>query len=428
MAQPKVDKLVTAIDIGSWKVSALIAGRTDSGELAILGTGQRESRGVRRGFIADMERTELAVRETVEQAERVAGTNIEDVWVSFSGGSLVSDVVTVERDMGGYRVEQSDIDDLLSTGQQGIDPDGRVVLHAQPTCFTINGRVPVKKPLGMHADLLGVDIHVVLADGAPLANLDLCVRGAYLNVNSIVASPIATGLACLSEEERDLGVALIELGAGVTNVSLYAGGMLVGLHSIPIGAADITDDIASAFGIRRSQAERIKCFYGSAMQNRRDFREMIEIAPPHGDVALPGQSAGPNADGGKITRAALVAVICERLNQLMVEVNAALSGMGFNTPTGRQVVLTGGGAEMKGIADYAQGALGRAVRIGRPRGLAAIPEAHSGPAFATLAGLALYGASNPVDLRSMAPPPQTVHRIGAPVWWQRMMRAMKTNY
>src|SRR5690606_36891041 len=214
MAQPKVEKLVTAIDIGSWKVSALIAGRTETGELTILGTGQRESRGVRRGFIADMERTELAVRETVEQAERVAGTNIEDVWISFSGGSLVSDVVTVERDMGGYRVEQTDIDDLLATGQQGIDPDGRVVLHAQPTCFTINGKVPVKKPLGMHADLLGVDIHVVLADGAPLANLDLCVRGAYLNVNSIVASPIATGFACLSEEERDLGVALVELGAG----------------------------------------------------------------------------------------------------------------------------------------------------------------------------------------------------------------------
>ena len=195
-----------------------------------------------------------------------------------------------------------------------------------------------------------------------------------------------------------------------------------------IGAADITDDIASAFGIRRSQAERIKCFYGSAMQNPRDFREMIEIAAPHGESAAAGQAAGPNAEGGKITRAALVGVICERLNQIMAEVNTALAGMGFNTPTGRQVVLTGGGAEMKGIADYAQGALGRAVRIGRPRGLSAMPEAHSGPAFATLAGLALYGASNPVDLRTMAPSPQTVHRLGTPLWWQRMMRAMKTNY
>ena len=358
MPQGKVERLITAVDVGSWKVSALIAGKTDAGELVILGTGQRESRGVRRGFIADMERTEIAVRETVEQAERVAGTNIEDVWVSFSGGSLVSDVVTVERDLGGVRVEQVDVDDLLQTGRQSIDPDGRVVLHAQPTCFSVNGLEGVKRPIGLHADRFGVDIHVVLADGAPLANLELCVRGAYLDVNSIVASPIATGMACLSEEERDLGVALVEMGAGVTNVSLYAGGMLVGMHSIPIGGADITDDIASAFGIRRSQAERMKCFYGSAMQAPRDFREMIEIAPVASD--------GENTDNGRVTRAALVGVICERLNQLMVEVNNALKGMGFSGPVGRQVVLTGGGAELKGIADYAQGALGRAVRIGRP--------------------------------------------------------------
>jgi cell division protein FtsA len=420
MPPPKVEKVITAVDIGSWKVSALIAGKTDTGEIVILGTGQRESRGVRRGFIVDMERTEMAVRETVEQAERVAGMNIEDVWVSFSGGSLVSDVVTVERELGGIRVEQGDIDDLLHTGRQSIDPDGRVVLHAQPTCFSVNGSDGVKRPLGMHADRLGVDIHVVLADGAPLANLEMCVRGAYLDVNAIVAAPIATGFACLSDEERDLGVALVEIGAGVTNISLYAGGMLVGLHSIPIGASDITDDIASAFGIRRSQAERMKCFYGSAMQSRRDFRDMIEIAP----VASDGESS----DSGRITRAALVGVICERLNQLMAEVNASLKDMGFNNPVGRQVVLTGGGAEMKGIADYAQTALGRAVRIGRPRGLAALPEAHSGPAFTTLVGLALYGASNPVDLRNMSPTAQTVHRLGVPLWWQRMLRALKANY
>lgn len=420
MAQPKGDKLITAIDIGSWKVSALIAGLSATGELTILGTGQRESRGVRRGFIADMERTELAVRETVEQAERVAGTNIEDVWVSFSGGSLVSDIVTVERDLDCSRVEQADIDELLSVGRDSIDPDGRVVLHAQPTWFTINGTEGVKRPLGMHADRLGVDIHVVLADGAPLANMDQCVRNAYLNVNGIVAAPVATAMACLTEEERDLGVALIELGAGVTNVSVYAGGMLVGMHSIPMGAADITDDIASAFGIRRSQAERVKCFYGSAMQSRRDFREMIEI--------VPNVAEGERSDGGRITRAALVSVICERLNQIMSQVNEALGKMGFSTPAGRQVVLTGGGAEMKGIADYAQSALGRTVRVGRPRGLAALPEAHSGPAFSTLVGLALYGHTNPLDLRSLPALDQSVHRIAPLAWWQRMVRAVKTNY
>lgn len=420
MAPPHNRQLITAIDIGSWKISALIAAVNDAGELEVLGTGQRESRGVRRGFIADMERTEMAVRETVEQAERVAGHNIEDVWVAFSGGNLVSDIVSVERELGGYRVESSDIDDLMQIGRDSIDPGGKVILHAQPACFVINGTEGVKRPEGMHADRLGVDIHVVLADGAPLANMELCVRGAYLNVNGIIAAPMATGMACLTEEERELGVALVELGAGVTNVSVYAGGMLLGMHSIPMGAADITDDIASAFGIRRSQAERVKCFYGSAMQNPRDFREMIEI--------VPNVAEGERSDGGRITRAALVSVICERLNQIMAKVNEALVGLGFTTPAGRQVVLTGGGAEMKGIADYAQGALGRTVRIGRPRGVQALPEAHAGPAFATLAGLALYGHARPLDLRQMESSPSGAAARGAQGWWKRLVTAVRANY
>lgn len=420
MGQPRYEKLITALDIGSWKVSALIAGLGDKGEMTVLGTGQRESRGVRRGYIADMEKTEQAVRETVEQAERIAGTNIEDVWVNFSAGGLVSDIATIEVELGGHRIEQQDIDDLLDQGRNSIDPDGRMVLHAQPTLYTLDGLTGVKKPLGLHADRLGVDIHVVLADGSPLRNLDLCVRSAHLEVSSIVASPVATGVACLSDEEKDLGVALVELGAAVTNVSLFAGGMLVGLMSLPYGAADITDDIASAFGVRRSQAERMKCFYGSAMQSPRDHREMIEIAPFSSD--------GQSIEGGRITRAQLVAIICQRLDHLMGEIGKALKDLGFTGPVGRQVVLTGGGAELKGIADYAQSALGRAVRIGRPRGLTGLPEAHSGPAFATLAGLALYGASNPVDLRWLPSSRQTVHKAPGSALVQRLITAFRTNY
>jgi len=420
MAGAKNRQLITAIDIGSWKISALIASVNDAGELEVLGTGQRESRGVRRGFIADMERTELAIRETVEQAERVAETNIEDVWVGFSGGNLISDTVTVERELNGSRVEKNDVEELLRMGAQSIDPGGKVVLHAQPACFTINGHEGVKRPEGMHADRLGVDIHVVLSDGAPLANMELCVRGAYLNVNSIVAAPMATGMACLTDEERELGVALVELGAGVTNVSVYLGGMLLGMHSIPMGASDITDDIASAFGIRRSQAERVKCFYGSAMQNPRDFREMIEIAP---NVA-----EGERSDGGRITRAALVSVICERLDQILAQVNEALSNLGFKTPAGKQIVLTGGGAEMKGIADYAQSALGRTVRIGHPRGPVALPEAHAGPAFATLVGLALYGYTKPVDVQDISGKTKGKSQGSGQSWWQRLIGAVKDNY
>ncbi|HEX8301865.1 cell division protein FtsA, partial [Sphingomonas sp.] len=254
MAKVAPEGLITALDVGSSKVSALIAQKTDDGQLVVLGTGQRESRGVKRGYVADMAATELAIREAVEQAERIAGQNIEDVWVSFSAGGLISDIVKLEADLGGHRIEQSDIDELLKAGRDAIDPQGKMVLHAQPTRYTVDGLAGVKRPLGLHADRLGVDIHVVATEGSPVRNLDLCVRSAHLEVRSIIAAPVATGLACLSDEERELGVALVEIGAGVTNVSVFAGGVLAGLASIAMGSADITDDIASAFGTARNWA------------------------------------------------------------------------------------------------------------------------------------------------------------------------------
>jgi cell division protein FtsA len=202
-------------------------------------------------------------------------------------------------------------------------------------------------------------------------------------------------LACLSAEERDLGVALVELGAEVTNVSLHAGGMLVGLRSVPLGAKDITDDIAAAFGVRRRDAERIKCFHGSAMTSPRDNHEVVEALPI-------GSEEG--AEPLRISRAQLMTVIRQRVEQITAEVDEALKDMGFVKPVGRQVVLTGGGAELKNIADYMQGVLGRAVRVGRPRALTGLPDAHSGPAFATLVGLATLAGQGSGDIRDLALP------------------------
>lgn len=416
----RVEKIYTALDIGSSKITAMIAGKMDNGELTVLGTGQRESKGVKRGYVADTQATEMDVRDAVEQAERIAGTNIDDVWVSFSAGGLTSMLTSVETELGGHRIEQEDIDHLLDAGRNSIDPKGKMVLHAQPALYTLDGLNGVKKPKGLHADHLGVDIHVILADGSPLRNIDMSVRGAHLNVKSIVASPIATGTACLSKEERELGVALVELGAEVTNVSLFAGGMLVGLQTLPYGAADITDDIASSFGLRRAQAERIKCFYGSAITSPRDNHDVI-------DLEIDELVEGADEDG-RITRAQLISVIRQRLDHLIGEIGGVLKELGFTGPVGRQVVLTGGGAEMKGIADYAQSALGRTVRVGRPSGLMALPEAHSGPAFAGLAGLALYASQDPVDLRSLSSAHQNVRKYGGSAVVGRLMSAIRGNF
>ncbi len=412
-------RLVTALDIGSSKVSALIAEPGEGGELRILGTGQRQSQGVRRGFIADMEKTEVAIREAVEQAERIAATNIEGVFVGFSAGGLVSTVASVEVDIGGRRVEKEDINQLLGVGRDSIDSEGRMILHALPALYTLDGLEGVKKPLGLHADKIAVDIYVLAAEPSPVRNLDLCVRSAHLGVEAIVASPVAAGKACLSDEERELGVALVELGAGVTNVSVFAGGMLVGLKSLPIGGIDITDDIASAFGTRRVEAERMKCFYGSATTSPRDNHDMIELSP------IAGSEEGTEA--ARITRAQLIGVIRTRLEQLMGDIAGALKELGFAGPFGRQVVLTGGGSELKGMADYAQGVLGRAVRIGRPR-LAGLPEAHGGPAFATLVGLAQFAASNELDLRQIVTPGTTVQKGAGGNIVSRMISAVRSGF
>jgi cell division protein FtsA len=419
MAKAAPEGLITALDVGSSKVSALIAQKGDNGELVVLGTGQRESRGVKRGYVADMHATELAIREAVEQAERIAGTNIENVWVSFSAGGLVSDIVKLEVDLGGHRVEQADIDELLKAGRDAINPGGKMVLHALPTRYALDGLAGVKRPLGLHADRLGVDIHIVATEGSPVRNLDLCVRSAHLEVRSIIAAPVATGLACLTDEERELGVALVEIGAGVTNVSVFAGGVLAGLASIPMGSADITDDIASAFATPRQWAERAKCFHGSANMSPRDNHDMIDVTPASHEAA---------AEAQKITKAQLIAVIRLRLERLMLEIQKELHNLGFADPVGRQIVFTGGGAELKGLADYAQQALGSAVRVGRPRGLTALPEAHSGPAFATLAGLARFAASDPIDLRNLETTHQLVTKASPKAVFSRLMAAFRANY
>lgn len=417
-AQPAARTLVAALDVGSSKVCALIAEPGPDGRLKILGTGQRESRGVKRGFIADMEKSEIAIRESMEQAERIAGTQVDQVFIGFSAGGMVSDMVDVEVGIGGGRIQDDDIDALLAKGWTSIEREGRQLLHALPAYYTIDEVNGVKQPRGLHAEKLGVNIHVITADPAPWKNLNLCVRSAHLGVEATVASPVAAGKACLSEEERELGVALVELGGGVTNVSVFAGGMLVGLKSLAIGGGDITDDIAAAFGTRRVEAERIKCFYGSAMTSPRDNHDMIELAPIAG-----GQEG---VEASRITRAQLVAVIRQRLEHLTAQVEEALKAMGFGGAIGRQIVLTGGGAELKGIADYAQGVLGRTVRIGRPS-MPGLPEAHSGPAFSTLAGLALFAASGEIDLRVGFGPKDSGEKPSGN-WLQRLIAAFRTQY
>ena len=426
MPPPRISRVFGAVNIGSFRISAMIAGLSDTGEMVVLGSGHRASQGIRRGYVTDMAAATFAVRDAVERAEKMANVSVSSVWIGCSGAGLTSQIAQVEVDIGGRRIEAEDVDQLLVAARDVVQPDGRMVLHAQPAHYTLDGANGVADPKGLHAERLGVDIHVMLADGAPIRNITEAVQNAHLEVEAVVASPVATGHACLTPEERDLGVALVEMGAEVTNVSVHASGMLVGLASIPMGSADITDAIASAFGIRRFQAERLKCFNGSAIASPADHREMIPVNGP-GEEA-----SGPHArhadDKNRIPRAELVSVITGQLGRRMEDVSKALKALGFTGQRGQQVVLTGGGAELVGLADYAQAALGRPVRIGTMPQLTGLAEGHAKPGFATLAGLVLYAAADPVDIRSINPSYQMALRYSGFGMVGRVYRALREYF
>ena len=211
MPPPRIARVFGAVNIGSFRISAMVAGLSETGEMLVLGSGHRAAQGIKRGYVTDMAAATFAVRDAVERAEKMANTSVSSVWIGTSGAGLASSVAQVEVDIGGRRIEADDVDHLLVSARDVIQPDGRMVLHAQPAHYTLDGADGVADPKGLHAERLGVDIHVMLADGAPIRNITEAVQNAHLDVEAVVGSPIAAGYACLSAEERELGVALVEL-------------------------------------------------------------------------------------------------------------------------------------------------------------------------------------------------------------------------
>ena len=426
MPPPRISRVFGAVNIGSFRISAMVAGLSETGEMLVLGSGHRAAQGIKRGYVTDMAAATFAVRDAVERAEKMANTSVSSVWIGTSGAGLASSVAQVEVDIGGRRIEADDIDHLLISARDVIQPDGRMVLHAQPAHYTLDGADGVADPKGLHAERLGVDIHVMLADGAPIRNITEAVQNAHLDVEGVVGSPIASGYACLSAEERELGVALVEFGGEVTNVSVYAAGMLLGLVTISLGSGDITDAVASAFGIRRFQAERLKCVHGSAIASPSDHREMIPVNAP--GEATGGPAARHADDKNRVPRAELVSVITTQLAAWTEAVGRALKGLGFSGQRGQLVVLTGGGAELAGLPDYVQAALGKPVRIGRPQHLKGLAEAHATPGFTTLAGLVLYAAADPVDIRAVGRSYQPIVRYKGFKLAGRLYQAMREYF
>ncbi|MEI6419876.1 MAG: cell division protein FtsA [Sphingomonadales bacterium] len=388
--------LVAVLDVGTSKVAALIAQRTPDG-LVVLGTGQKPCAGLKRGIVADVEKTEIAIRGAMDQAERAANVQVRSVVAAFCAGNLTSQDATADIDIAGAAVTSHDMAMLRAAARNRIQPGPRTVLHAQPVLYRRDGQLMTEDPTGFFADRLGMDVHVVLADTPPIKNLDRAIRQAHLGLDALVATPLAAAEAVLDPEERELGVALVDIGAGMTSIAIYMMGVAVGVATIPMGGADITADIASAFATRRSVAERLKAVHGGATALPRDSHEPIEVEPLMDDG---------HTEPLRINRAQLIGVVRHRLDLLCHEIGKALAGLGFVGPQARQIVLTGGSADLRTIADFVAGHLGRNVRVGKPMGLAGLPGALAVPASATLAGLALLASRDSTDIWYQDPPPR----------------------
>lgn len=397
----KRTQIVSVLDIGSTKVVCMIGRLTPRDEsevlpgrthkIDIVGIGHHKSRGVKNGVITDLEAAESCVRMAVDAAERMARLTVDSLIVNVSCGRIGSDIYTASIDLGGQEVDSADIRKVLTAaGQRSLLQD-RAILHALPTGFALDGERGIQDPISMFGDLLGVDMHVVSAERPALKNLELSVNRAHLSVEGMVATPYASGLAALVDDEAELGCACIDMGGGTTTISVFAEGRLVHTDAVNLGGHHVTTDLARGLSARIEDAERLKTVHGSAISTTMDDRDMISIPPMDGDV----ESQPVN-----VPRALVSRIVRARIEETLELIRDRIQKSGFSPIVGKRVVLTGGASQLTGLSETARKILARNVRIGRPMGVSGLPQAAKGPAFSTAVGLMIY--PQVADLETLA--------------------------
>lgn len=396
--------IVTVLDIGSSKICCMVArmkpaeasqllrGRTH--KALVIGIGHQKSQGVKSGVMIDLDRAEQAIRLAVDAAERMAGLTVDSILVNVSAGRLRSETFSATVKLGGHEVDQSDIKRVLGAGAKQALNAEREVVHSLPTNFALDAERGVRDPRGMVGETLGVDMHVLTGDAAALRNLELCINRSHLSVERMVATPYASGLAALVDDELEMGAACIDMGGGTTTLSVFADGKFVHADAIPIGGSHVTMDLARGLSTRLQDAERLKVMHGSALPGSADDRDAVSIQPigdDDGDVPL------------QVPRAVMTRIIRARIEETLEIMRDRLNQSGYGSVVGKRVVLTGGASQLAGLPEAARRILGRNVRIGRPLGVSGLPEAGKGPAFSTAVGLLIYpqlsGPEN-IQLRS----------------------------
>jgi len=411
------DQCVTVLDIGSSKVCCLIA-RVDPAEacenpfsaerIHVVGFGNQESSGIKAGWISDISSAEDAIRSAVAEAERMAGIEVKKVILPVSCGRIQSLNFAASHTVESDAVSESDIDSVFTAGYQFATREGRTVLHMIPIGYTLDGTGGIQNPRGLAAEELTVDLHAVTADPQPLTNLGRVVDRCHLTVAGTVAAPYASGLAVIDNEEANLGVACIDIGGGTIKLSVFAEGHFIYADALTLGGHYITTDIARSLSMPVQEAERIKTLHGCAVSAPSDEQELISY-----------QAIGEDQfQLAEATQAQLGALIRPRIEEMLDAIWERLEKSGCAGLAGQRVVLTGGSANIPGLADMAAQHLDKSVRIGRPTGITGLPDIASRSDFSTTVG-ALLCALQPrlklnlgMDSGPDDPSPNYLRRMG----------------
>ena len=383
--------LVACLDIGTSKVACMIArlkpcppsealrGRSHAVEL--IGYSQIQSRGVKAGAVVDQAGCEQSVRQAVALAEEMAKVRVESVLLSVSGGRLQGQLIEAASDIKGATVAASDVARITSAGMHHATGEGRTVLHALPVGYSIDGVKGIRDPKGMVARQFGVDMNVVTADATVAKNLMLVVERCHLNVEAMAASPYVAGLSVLTDDEADLGAAVVEMGAGTTTIATYSGGRFVHATGFALGGHHITMDLARGLSACIADAERIKTLYGTVLTGGSDTRELMSV-PSAGDDGLDVPQI--------VSRATIANIVRHRAEEIFEMVRDRLADSPFAAEPKARVVLSGGASQLTGTLELATRILNRPVRVGRPLGFSRLPNEAKSASFAVPSGLLVY--------------------------------------
>ena len=421
--QPK-GSLIAALDIGSSKIACFIARvKDDNGNIDVIGIGHQASQGIKSGTIVDLDAAEASIRQAVHAAEQMAsevtrGYPLREVIVNVPGIHTKSHLMRVDVQVLGEAITDNDIRRALAKAQeQAISSDNAKdieLIHTIPTAYRIDGHEGIKEPRGLFGQNLEVDVHLLTGNMGGLRNIASCIESSHLNITALCSSPYAAGLASLVDDEMDLGCTVIDMGGGSTSIAVFHGRELIYVDSIPVGGQHVTNDIAKGLTTSLAAAERLKTLYGSAIATMTDDKDLIDV-PPLGE----DEHTAPN----HVPRSYLVSIIQPRIEETFEMVRSRLNDVGLSHVAGRRVVLTGGASQIAGLRELAQLVLDKQVRLGRPIRLQGLPDAVSGPAFATTAGLLNYMTERTEEM-----PAEIMSNVEAGSLFQRVKMWLKENW